>query len=68
MYMLFAGSDHYPGGGWNDWRMSSEQLQDLYDYLSQSNHIDWWHIVKDGSIVAEGPSFGNKAEPYKTSI
>jgi hypothetical protein len=51
-YLLFAGDNFYPEGGWNDYCGSFDTIDEAIDYLN-GNVVDWWHIVdiKYGVIV-----------------
>lgn len=43
-YLLFAGPDYYPAGGWGDFRgdfATPEEAEEYAESLSQ----DWHHIV-----------------------
>jgi hypothetical protein len=51
-FVLFAGDDYYPSGGWDDFVASYETFGDA---LRQAANIerDWWQIVdlEGGNIV-----------------
>ena len=51
-YLLFAGDNYYPGGGFNDYRGRFETLEDALAWAARKSH-DWWHVVYDCAIVAD---------------
>lgn len=53
-YVLFAGSNHYPEGGWKDMVGSFDGLIDAVAGIPRD--ADWWHVLdtKLGEIVKEG--------------
>jgi len=55
IYLVFAGSKHYPAGGWRDfvWFTNSieEALENLANYKGDR---DWWQIVdKDEMVIVK---------------
>jgi len=50
-YLLFAGDNYYPAGGFNDYRGRFETLQDAL-VAAANARCDWWHIVYDCAMVA----------------
>lgn len=50
-FLLFAGPDYYPGGGWDDFRGSFDTRQEAEDYYNAGGpdknypKWDWYHIV-----------------------
>lgn len=54
-YLLFAGYNYYPNGGWHDCKESFLSLDDVFNYLNNNNidGCDWWHVVDliDNKIV-----------------
>jgi hypothetical protein len=53
-YLLFAGYDYYPSGGWNDFRGDFENLDVAVDQARQGDKMwgaksrrdwDWWHVI-----------------------
>ncbi len=42
-YLLFAGWNYYPGGGWEDFQGSFETIEDAENAMTREN--DWHHIV-----------------------
>ena len=58
MFLVFAGEEYYPGGGWNDFQGTAESVdaaRSVVEANTDSND-SWYHIV-DGSslkIVEEG--------------
>lgn len=51
-YLLFAGTQYYPCGGWRDLIESSDDLQEL---KVRVDGWDWWHIVDTttGRVIDE---------------
>lgn len=43
-YLIFAGSCYYPGGGWEDYIGTSDDLAEARQIVENSNN-DWWQIV-----------------------
>ena len=54
-YLLFAGSEHYPRGGWKDFRSRHGSLVLALESAANAE-CDWWHIIDldTGEIVKEG--------------
>ena len=49
-FIVFAGDNYYPGGGWDDFQGSYETLQEA---LTEAPALgEWWHIVdtKTGEV------------------
>ena len=59
-YLLFAGSDFYPMGGWEDLIGTSDDLNKLAE-KARERHRDWYHIVdtETGKVVDHCGSFDN---------
>jgi hypothetical protein len=55
-YILFAGADYYPSGGWRDVVASYPTLEDALN-IAAGITDDWWHIVdaESGDIVKFKP-------------
>lgn len=51
-YLVFAGDQYYPQGGWDDFRGSFEDLHEAIDRIDLN--AEWWHIVdlETGAQVA----------------
>ena len=51
MYLLFAGNEYYPRGGWNDYVDNYLTLEEAL-IAAATIMCDWWHIVvpSDGII------------------
>ena len=43
-YLVFAGDDHYPGGGWKDFRGDTDTMVEATD-LVIGCRLDWHEIV-----------------------
>ena len=52
-FLLFAGNDYYPQGGWYDYIASytrkSDAIKRAIKLRDPAN--GWWHIVQKGEIV-----------------
>lgn len=45
-YALFAGSSYYPWGGWDDFKKSSDDLEELKIKVPiYRSDYDWWHVI-----------------------
>ena len=45
-YLVFSGSDHYPDGGWYDFRGDADTLDEAIDLAHDPKHSGyWWHVV-----------------------
>ena len=65
-YLLFAGEDYYPDGGFKDFLGDFDSIDDAKLFLETNPKtnptglsIDWWHIfsLKDARIVEADKSF-----------
>ena len=55
-YMLFAGQDFYPGGGWNDFRGTFDTIREAvsaYITLLESETLHWGHVVGTKTMSVE---------------
>jgi hypothetical protein len=43
-YLLFAGDNYYPSGGWDDFAGEFDSADDAIAAFSQKTH-DWGHVV-----------------------
>ena len=43
-YLLFAGDDYYPKGGWRDFQDGFNTLEDALKGAANAKK-DWWHVV-----------------------
>lgn len=52
-FLLFAGYDYYPQGGWHDYIASYSRKSDAIKRATKLPYMDigWWHIVQKGEIV-----------------
>lgn len=55
-YLVFAGDQYYPSGGWNDFKGSYLTQEDAWDALVQlfaTSGCDWCHVVDavSGKVV-----------------
>lgn len=48
-YLLFAGDNYYPGGGWGDYIGSADSLEEALALLPAD--ADWHHVVHNDQIV-----------------
>jgi len=56
-YLVFAGRNYYPYGGWEDFKgifNTIEDAQKSFENESENYYNEWAHIVKDGKIIFEG--------------
>lgn len=53
MYMVFAGSNYYPQGGWEDHKGTFDTLEEALECAANAGE-DWWHIVYDGKVFKSG--------------
>jgi hypothetical protein len=53
-YLIFAGHNYYPYGGWHDFKGKFNSKDECLEYLVNNNKFDWWHIVQDGKIIKSG--------------
>jgi len=45
-YLLFAGSNYYPAGGWDDFWAASDDIEELKRQAENGGWLpDWAHIV-----------------------
>lgn len=53
-YLLFAGDQYYPCGGWNDFRGGFSSIEDARD-ATRDKDFDWWHVIdiQTGQRVAD---------------
>lgn len=43
-YLVFAGSNYYPAGGWNDYIGSADTAEDA-GRAAIASHNDWWDVI-----------------------
>lgn len=60
-YLLFAGQDQYPTGGWGDFKGDFDTIEDAYQ--SNKGTIDWWEIVdsETGQVIKDIPGMETQA-------
>ena len=51
MYLLFAGSQYYPFGGFFDFQGAYDTVEEA---VEAGARYDWWHVVVGVSIVRSG--------------
>lgn len=51
-YLLFAGDDYYPRGGWEDFQGAFASFGAAELALSGEEGAKWAHVAHDGKIVA----------------
>jgi len=63
-YLLFAGNNYYPGGGWNDFIGSFHSTEAAKTALLNSDRaFQWWHIVdSEASIMVPSGLIGEFVE------
>jgi hypothetical protein len=54
-YLVFDGDHYYPCGGWSDFRMDFDTLEEARASTTKTG-FGWWQIVdfNEGKIVEEG--------------
>jgi hypothetical protein len=57
-FLLFAGSNYYPSGGWFDFRGSFDSIAEGVTFTEEitfSKRFDWYHIIDSvtGEFVRE---------------
>jgi hypothetical protein len=57
-YCVFAGNDYYPAGGWHDFRLSRDTLEQAVaaaEELMEELQLSWWQIfdLDQRRIVAQ---------------
>lgn len=51
-FLLFAGDSYYPSGGWNDFVLDYDTVEEAKEGLS-GRSADWAHVVNEiGMVVA----------------
>ena len=50
MFLVFAGDNYYPSGGWDDCKGSCGTLVEALRYAANLSSIDWWHIVDTSTL------------------
>jgi len=53
MYLVFAGDNYYPLGGFHDFQGAFGDLDEAREF-AEGMSFDWWHIVQGDEIVEEG--------------
>jgi hypothetical protein len=65
-YIVFAGEEYEPAGGWRDLKYICCTLEEARDFVHNKLEEDWWHIVDTvvQRIVEEGhrPCLSNSPE------
>lgn len=45
-FLLFAGEDCCPGGGWSDFRGSYDTVEETRRaWTARTQHYDWWQVI-----------------------
>ena len=45
-FLLFAGCNYYPSGGWQDFQSSHDtELEAVMAAANLSDGHDWWHVI-----------------------
>lgn len=50
-YLVFAGPQYYPTGGWSDFKGDFDSKEDALVFLTK-HHYDWWEIVEIVSLIS----------------
>jgi hypothetical protein len=54
MYLVFAGSNYYPSGGWRDYLGTfNSENEALKAIANLSYSVDWWQIVFNNVVIEE---------------
>jgi hypothetical protein len=59
MIMLFAGTNYYPSGGWEDFKGYFNSIEDAMKFINDDkdlSYCSWCHIVIDNKIILQGSS------------
>lgn len=56
MFLLFAGYNYYPEGGWHDYVGSFATIESAMEHVITLKS-DWYHIVSGGVIVKNSRSY-----------
>lgn len=52
-YLLFAGDDYYPGGGWDDFMGSFDTIEECQAFGTDTKRgFDWYQIVDTTTMLA----------------
>lgn len=43
-YLLFAGDQYYPSGGWHDLSGEFDSIEEAEEYVFERGY-EWWHVV-----------------------
>lgn len=52
-YLLFAGSQYYPSGGWNDFKGDFDSIHDARE-AAKLIKWDWAHVVNTDTVKSLG--------------
>jgi len=51
-YLVFAGYNYYPFGGWSDFQNSFEDFEEAKQFFKdKAENFNWGHIVESESVV-----------------
>jgi len=67
-FIVFAGNDYYPGGGWHDFHSDHDMAEDAVKAADQAvheRHEDWSHVVdaSTGEEIYTTPSARSAQSP-----
>lgn len=70
-FLLFAGADFYPSGGWDDFRglfndVESAKLEGRRLVDAEDSLVMWWHVVSLPTLSMVAHSCGQKFVPRTT--
>jgi hypothetical protein len=61
--MLFAGTNYYPLGGWDDFKGYFDSIEDAMKFIDDRkedfSYCSWCHIVIDNKIILKGSTTYN---------
>ena len=51
MFLLFAGDNYYPAGGWRDFQGAFMSIEAAEEHFRTYDRFDWGHIVAGVQVV-----------------
>ena len=51
MFLLFAGDNYYPEGGWRDFQGAFMSIEAAEEHFRTYDRFDWGHIVAGVQVV-----------------
>lgn len=51
-YLVFLGEIYYPSGGWEDFRVDFDSLEEALNYIKSKEPLyNWGHVVYKNKII-----------------